>query len=134
MTAPQADLIASDPLPASVRDLSEIDLIEMANVSTKDTGIEGVISITTVQGSHGARVKWCPGRPGRDTPSLSVTVAQTAQVVSHNRPARVVAAAGTQVVVWVSLNRPAVLEFWNNGESWTRDDVNAFIDGLQKLS
>ena len=38
--------------------LEDIELFEMVNLPTKDTGVEGIVYIFTAQGSHGARVKW----------------------------------------------------------------------------
>ena len=109
------------------------DLFEMVNLARKDTGVGGIIYISTAQGQHGPRVKWYPGRPGRDEPCLTVTLETQPRVLNHQLPPRIAAEAGREVTVWAERNRDALLHFWNDGLSWTRDEVNAFIDGLAKL-
>jgi len=37
------------------------------------------------------------------------------------------------VFAWVARNRDALLEFWNEGASWTRAEVSRFLDGLKRL-
>jgi hypothetical protein len=109
------------------------ELVEMANLPRRDTGVEGIIYISTAQGSHGPRVKWFPDRPSRDAPCLTVTLEAEPRAINHGLPSRQAQAAEAQVKEWVALNRDALLEFWQHGVSWTRDEVNAFIDGLAKL-
>ena len=41
--------------------------------------------------------------------------------------------AGHEVTAGATRNREALLRFWEEGLSWTRDEVNTFIDGLAKL-
>ncbi len=60
--------------PPSRVQAGEIALIEMANLPTEKTGVEGVVYISTTQGSHAPRVKWYPGRPAENAPCLSVTI------------------------------------------------------------
>jgi hypothetical protein len=91
------------------------------------------VSISTAQASHAPRVKWYPGRPGRTAPCLSVTVEAEPRAINDNLPPPVAASAAGPVVGWVAANYAGLLDFWNNGETWTRDEVNAFIDGLHKV-
>ena len=109
----------------------EDNLFEMVNLARKDTGVGGIIS--TAQGQHGPCVKWYPGRPGRDEPCLTVSLEAEPRILDHHLPPRVAAEAGREVVAWASQNREGLLRFWDEGLSWTRDEVNAFIDGLAKL-
>jgi hypothetical protein len=111
----------------------DIELFEMANLTSKDTGVHGIIYISTAQGSHAARVKWYPGRPNSGAPSLTVTVEPQPRAINNSLPANVATAAADRVKAWVALNHADLMEFWTNGATWTRDEVNAFIDGLKKL-
>lgn len=117
--------------PASAPD--DIGLFEMANLTTRDTGVDGIIYIATAQGSHAPRVKWYPGRPGDKAPSLSVTVETAPTAINNNLPANVAAKAADPVKARVTANRADLLRFWNEGAIWTRDEVNDFIDKLKKL-
>jgi len=105
----------------------------MANLTKGETGIDGIVTISTAQASHAARVKWYPGRPGRTALCLTVTVEAEPRAINHNLPPPVAASAAGPVVGWVAANYAGLLDFWNNGETWTRDEVNAFIDGLHKV-
>jgi hypothetical protein len=37
------------------------------------------------------------------------------------------------VVQWVSLNRGALLDFWDHGGTWTQPKVNDFIQKLRRV-
>jgi hypothetical protein len=121
--------LTGEPPPES----DDIELVEMANLPEKYTGIDGIIYISTAQGAHGPRVKWYPGRPGRDAPCLSVTIAPQPEAINNRLPGRVAGAAVDQVKAWVTLNQQALLAFWREGGSWTIDEVNAFIGTLQPI-
>ena len=108
-------------------------LFDMVNLPAADTGVTGVVYVSTAQGSHGPRVKWFPGRPGRDLPSLSVTIDVIPRVINHGLPEREARQAGEAVSAWVVLNRTSLISFWNDGLGWTRTEVNAFFEGLAKL-
>jgi hypothetical protein len=122
------------PTQASLPDADSRDeMFDMANLSTRDTGLPGTVTISTPQGSHGPRIKWFSGRPGRDGPCLIVTLADPPLLIPQGLDARDVAAGREKLVASVDLNRSALLTFWNDGLSWMRQDVSAFIDGLRKL-
>jgi hypothetical protein len=40
---------------------------------------------------------------------------------------------GPAVIEWVRLNREDILRFWSDGDGWTFDEVNVFVDGLRKV-
>ncbi len=63
-------------------------VIEMANLDKSQTGIDGVIWISTMMTGHSPRVKYFV-RPGRTQPSFSVTVADRPSVVANSLPSRV---------------------------------------------
>jgi hypothetical protein len=113
-------------------ELSCDDLIEMANLTSQQTGVPGTIFISTAMGSHGPRVKYFV-RPGRTQPSFSVSVVDSPGVVANSLPARVLRQRSPQVIKWVARNRDALLDFWNNGDTWTQPEVNDFIQQLQRV-
>jgi hypothetical protein len=129
-----AEYRAQIPLDMSLADeLSRDDVIEMANLTTQQTGIPGTIFISTAMGSHGPRVKYFV-RPGRTQPSFSVSVGDPPAVMANSLPARVLRQRAPQVIEWVSRNRDALLDFWNNGDTWMQPEVNDFIQRLQRVS
>jgi hypothetical protein len=109
------------------------EMFDVVNLVSGDTGLVGIVFVSTAQGAHGPRVKWYPGRPGRDAPCLAVTLEAEPRVINLGLPRVQAAGAEAPIRAWVRLNREPLLEFWWNGLSWTRDEVNAFIDGLAKL-
>ena len=113
-------------------ELSCEDVVEMANLTSQQTGVPGTIFIPTAMGSHGPRVKYFV-RPGRTQPSFSVSVANPPVVVANSLPARVFRQRSPQVIEWVSRNRDALLDFWNNGDTWAQPEVNNFIQRLQRI-
>ncbi len=54
-------------------------------------------------------------------------------VVANSLPARVVRRMSPGVVEWVSLNRDALLDFWDHGDTWTQPKVNDFIQKLRRV-
>jgi hypothetical protein len=128
-----ADYRTQIPPDISLADeLSCGDLIEMANLTSQQTGVPGTILISTAMGSHGPGVKYFV-RPGRTHPSFSVSVVDPPAVVANSLPVRVLRQRAPQVIEWVARNRDALLDFWNDGDTWTQPEVNAFIQRLQRL-
>ncbi len=128
MTAPVRE---AEPLVADPAD--DLALIEMANLPAEKTGVPGVIYISTAQGSHSPRAKWYPGRPYARAPCLSVTIEAQPKAFNHHLPQRAFDAAVGPVSVWVALNHAALLDFWNDGNSWLDDEVTAFKASLKRL-
>lgn len=126
-------MAVTDAAPTVTAGTDDLELVEMVNLPTKYTGLDGVVYVSTAQGAHGPRVKWYPGRPGRDLPCLSVTVGDAPQATNHRLPPRVAAAAAEPLTAWVALNRSSLLSFWQQGHEWTIDEVNEFIAGLRRL-
>ena len=122
-------------LPADLplaEELAQEELVEMANLTSAQTGISGTIFISTAMGAHGPRVKYFL-HPGRTQPSFSVSVADAPAVVANSLPARVVRQMSPQVIEWVSRNKDALLDFWHHGDTWTQPEVNAFMQRLQTV-
>lgn len=107
-------------------------LLEMANLDETDTNCPGTIFVSTALGSH-PRVKWYPGQPGRTLPCLIVSIGPAPQVRDDFLPAPVSRRAIPLVTAWVALNHAELLAFWNEGETWNRRRVAAFLDALRPL-
>ena len=131
MTAiPDTLQIPTDPLLGD--ELSREDTVEMANLTSAQTGITGTIFISTAMGQHGPRVKYVE-RPGRTQPSFSVSISDASTVVANSLPVRVVRQMAPQVIDWVLKNKDALLDFWHHGDTWTQPEVNDFVQRLQRL-
>ena len=122
-------------VPADTRlaeELADDDVVEMANLTTAQTGVPGTIFISTAMGAHGPRVKYFL-QPGRSQPSFSVAIADVPTVVANSLPVRVVRQLSPQVIDWVSRNKDALLDFWYHGDTWTQPEVNDFIQKLRRI-
>lgn len=121
--------------PADVllaEELAREELVEMANLTSAQTGITGTIFISTAMGAHGPWVKYFV-QPGRTQPSFSVSIGDIPVVVANSLPLRTVRQTSPRVVEWVSRNKDALLDFWNHGDTWTQPEVNDFIQRLHKV-
>ena len=117
---------------ALAEELLDDDVVEMANLTSAQTGVTGTIFISTAMGAHGPRVKYFL-RPGRTQPSFSVSISDTPAVVTNSLPARTVSQMAPQVVSWVSRNKDNLLDFWHHGDTWTQPEVNDFIQKLRRV-
>jgi hypothetical protein len=107
-------------------------LVEMANLTSGQTGVPGTIFISTAMGGHGPRVKYYQ-QPGRTQPSFSVTIADPPTVAANSLPIRVIRQLSPQVTAWVARNKDALLVFWYHGDTWTQPEVNDFIQKLKSV-
>ena len=123
--------VAEPTLGEELAALADDDVVEMTNLQEQDTGIPGVIFISTAMGSHGPRVKYFI-KAGRDQPSFSVSIADEPQVLASSLPAREMNRASSAVIAWVKLNREALLRFWNEGDTFSVREVVAFVANLKK--
>ena len=112
--------------------LSDDIVVDMANLTSAQTGVAGTILISTAMGAHGPRVKYFV-QPGRTQPSFSVSISDAPSVVANSLPVRTVRQMSPQVIEWVSRNRSALLDFWHHGDTWTQPEVNDFIQKLQRV-
>jgi hypothetical protein len=130
MTLKDVALIPVDPPLAE--ELVGEDMVEMANLTSAQTGVPGTIFISTAMGAHGPRVKYFV-QPGRIQPSFSVSISDPPAVVANSLPARTVRQMAPQVIAWVALNKDALLDFWQHGDTWTQPEVNDFIQRLRRV-
>jgi len=122
-------------IPADIflaEELAHADTVEMANLTSAQTGVPGTIFISTAMGAHGPRVKYFM-QPGRTQPRFSVSVADTPTVVANSLPARTVRQMSPQVIAWVSRNKDELLDFWHRGDTWTQPEVNDLIQRLRRV-
>jgi len=113
-------------------ELSSDIVVDMANLTSAQTGVAGTIFISTAMGAHGPRAKYFL-QPGRTQPSFSVSISDAPAVVANSLPARVVRQMSPQVIEWVSQNKDALLDFWHHGDTWTQPEVNDFIQRLRRV-
>jgi len=130
MNTKEIDQVPADtPLADELR---EDILVEMANLTSAQTGVPGTIFISTAMGGHGPRVKYYL-QPGRTQPSFSVTIADAPTVAANSLPVRVTRQISPQVIAWVARNKDALLDFWYRGDTWTQLEVNDFIQKLKSV-
>lgn len=128
-----ADIALQLPLDVPLADeLAAEEVVEMANLTTTQTGISGTIFISTAMGAHGPRVKYFI-QPGRSQLSFSVSIGDAPAVVANSLPARTVRQMSPQVIDWVLRNKDGLLDFWQHGDTWTQPEVNDFIQRLRKV-
>jgi hypothetical protein len=121
---------ATDPLLAD--ELVGEELVEMANLTSAQTGVSGTIFISTAMGGHGPRVKYFL-HPGRTQPSFSVSIVDAPAVGANSLPPRIVRQMSPQVIAWVLRNTDALLDFWHHGDTWTQPEVNNFVQKLRRV-
>ena len=116
-------------------DLAREELVEMANLSERQTGIPGTLWISTRMARHGPRVKYFPRRPGEDKPSFSVSIPENGdpEVVANSLPLATMRKTSPLVIAWVKLNQPALLRFWMKGNTWMDEEVTAFKAALRRI-
>ena len=119
-------------LDEELRALGEEDIFDMANLPESQTGVPGVIMISTAMGSHGPRVKYYL-KSGRHQPRFSVAVASEPRVVANSLSDRDLARAAPEVIAWVRRNHEKLARFWWDGPDWMEPDVRAFIDSLERV-
>lgn len=112
--------------------VGEEDLFEMVNLREADTGIAGVLFVSTAVGSHGPRVKYFL-KAGRDQPSFSVSIGPDPRVLANSLPERELRRAAPVVIDWVRLNHEPLLRFWNHTDGMDVQELAAFVAGLRRV-
>ena len=126
--------ISADALLAD--ELAGEDVVEMANLTTAQTGVPGTIFISTAMGGHGPQVKYFL-QPGRAQPSFSVSISDAPTVVANSLPVRVVRQMSPQVINWVSTTK---MRCWTSGimgahgPSWRSTTPSKNSSGFEKMS
>lgn len=110
----------------------EDDAVEFVNLYEEDTGVPGMILISTRMGSHGPRVKYFV-KNGNDDRSFSASIAEEPRVVANSLVTRDLNRASPLVLRWVTINREALLRLWNEGRTWSVREVAAFAAGLKQV-
>jgi len=108
------------------------DIVEMTNLQEDVTGIAGIIFISTAMGSHGPRVKYFI-KAGRNQPSFSVSISDEPRILASSLPQRDLSRASASVIEWVRLNKGALLQFWNEGDSYSIHEVVELVGALKKV-
>lgn len=119
-------------LDEEINALDDEDIFEMANLTEDQTGVPGVIFISTPMGSHGPRVKYYL-KTGAGQGSFSVAVASEPRVLGNSLPKHDLSRMAPRVLDWVRLNHEALARFWWEGKFWTDPEVTAFKAGLRKV-
>ena len=112
--------------------LGDDDVVEMTNLQEDDTGIPGVIFISTAMGSHGPRVKYFT-KAGRSQPSFSVSISDEPKILANSLPQRDLSRASASVIEWVQLNKDPLLRFWDEGDSYSIHQVVELVNSLKKI-
>jgi len=92
-------------------ELSRDEVVEMANLTSVQTGVTGR-SLSPPQWRA-----WSAGQifypAGRTQPSFSVSISDTPAVVANSLPVRITRQMSRHVIAWVSLNKDDLLDFWH---------------------
>ena len=112
--------------------LDDEDTFEMANLTERQTGVQGIVFISTAMGAHGPRVKYYL-KTGPDQPSFSVAVASEPRVLASSIEERDLKRMAPAVLEWVRINHEALARFWWEGRHWTDEEVTAFKAALVKV-
>jgi hypothetical protein len=112
--------------------LGEDDRFDFANLAFERTGVEGCIFISSHSGERGPRIKWRQNL-NRDEPTFSISITEPPRVLGSAVSREVLERVAPTVFQWIMLNRKSLLEFWETGECWLVDDVNAFLRTLAKV-
>ena len=54
-------------------------------------------------------------------------------VIANSLPSCTVRQTAPQVFEWVQRNEDDLLDFWNNGHTWTQPEVNDFVQRLRRV-
>lgn len=110
-------------------------IFEMANLVQSQTGVDGIIHISTKRGSHGPRVKYYFGKPSQGR-LFSVSISSNPKVVTiaNSLTEKEVNGMAPLVITWVRLNHEKLKIFWNTGTDLTSIEVNDFIKSLTRYS
>lgn len=112
--------------------LTDDDLMDLMNLSSTRTGIDGTVFISTHMRSQGPRVRYFE-KTGPGQPSFSVSIESEPKLLASSLPDRVVARKLPSVVAWTKLNHEALRRFWDEGEYWGDDEIDSFKGGLRRV-
>ena len=114
--------------------MSPDSVLEMANLSSKQTGLTGgVIFISTAMANHGPRVKFFL-KAGRSQRSFSVTIGVDPKVIANSLPEKTLNKFAGPVIEWVKQNQAALEHFWYKGDEMMSEQMTAFLASLVPLA
>lgn len=118
-------------LDEEISALDDEDVFEMANLTEDQTGVPGIVFISTVMGAHGPRVKYyLKTGPGQ---GFSAAVGSEPRVLASSLDERDLKRMAPVVLEWVRLNHEALTRFWWEGKVWPDSEVTAFKSSLKKV-
>lgn len=125
-------IIPLDNTVAQELPLNDDIIVEMANLTKNQTGINGIVFISTSMGNHGPRIKYFI-TAGKNQKSFSMTISEHPKIVANSLPANVVAKVENQLKEWISKNCVSLMLFWQEGDTWTDEQVSNFKASLIKV-
>lgn len=110
--------------------LNENKIYEMANISTKRSGLPVVVYISGLKSSHGPRIKFMNGY-GTVKPEklLTLTVSDDPKLIPEDSKLEISEKELQQIKNWVILNKDVLLELYKG----QLDEIDAALK-LKKLS
>lgn len=127
------DLLQPEPtIEQEIAGLGDDDLMDFMNLSTRTTGLDGIVFVSTAMGGHGPRVKYFE-KAGKTNPSFSVSISDTPLVLANSLPQPVLRRMAASVIEFVRLNKDDLLAFWQAGDSWTEEETDAFKARLKPV-
>ena len=124
-----------DEGPTLREETAELDddaVFDMANLTETQTGVAGIVTITTVVGRHGPKVRFAP-RLGRGEPTGAMSIALRPTILFSGLSGSDLERLSKPVMGWVGLNHEVLLDYWQDGAWWTIDEVQAFVARLKKV-
>jgi hypothetical protein len=104
---------------------------EMSNLDQSDTGIKGIIYVSTVEGNHGPRIKYQTNI--RDKKRYVAISLEEEPQVRKNTDKSVSQNIINQCIEFARINREALINFWFNGHNMTKIEVQQLLNGLTKV-
>jgi len=107
-----------------LREFLNNELMEMANVATKRTGLNQVIWISSKMGSHGPRIKVSNNNSKFDlSDNFSVSISDNPEVISGE--VKIKNSDLKKIKEWIKLNRNVLMKLW---EGQYDDHTDAILD------
>ena len=98
------------------------ELFEMANLSSKRTGLPFMVWISTKEGTqHDVRVEVSKGRKVQPSEWVSVALRPTVRVVGGEMSGHDL----TLLKKWIELNRDVIIKYWDGDIEDTQDAIDA---------
>jgi hypothetical protein len=132
MELPEMSLRDAPTLRDETAALDEDAVFDIANLTEAQTGVRGVITITTEVGRYGPKVRYATQLRPRG-PGLAVSIGPDPRVLFGDMEEADRASIANEVIRWVALNRQALIRFWEDGAYWMMDEVETFVAALRKV-